>query len=126
MVTRSLSAAHSWGRAAFWIIATIASFPPFGFWWLAFVAPVGWMLIAASPHLSRTSWLALSVCAWLMWMWFEFWMVDVALIGYPVACLYLALYAPLTVWMLRTASRGTLGCKLPWAVLAPIVVGTCE
>ncbi len=61
-----------------------------------------------------------------MWMWFEFWMVDVALIGYPVACLYLALYAPLTVWMLRTASRGTLGCKLPWAVLAPIVVGTCE
>jgi len=61
-----------------------------------------------------------------MWMWFQLWMFDVTIVGYPVACIYLASYAPLGVWVVRRARRGRLGRRLPFAVLAVIVIGAME
>ncbi len=95
-------------------------------WPLAFVAPLGWIVLASTPVLPRQGWIAVTICAWVMWMWFELWMIDVTALGYPLACVYLSLYAPLGIWIFRRARSGSVGRQLPLALLAPIVVCAIE
>lgn len=83
-------------------------------------------MLAARESLTRGAWIAILVSALLMWLWFQLWVIDVALVGYPFMCIYLALYTPLFVWALRQSARGTIGVSLPWAVRAPIVLVALE
>lgn len=110
------------GSAACFALA----FPPFGPWWLAVAAISGWVMLAARETLTRGAWFAITVSALLMWLWFQLWVIDVALVGYPFMCIYLALYTPLFVWALRQSARGTIGAYVPWAVRAPIVLVALE
>ena len=86
----------------------------------------GWTLLAAAPTLSRGAWVAVTASSLAMWLWFQSWIMDVSLAGYPVLCVYLALYAPCFLWLVRTSSRSPLGKRIPWAVLAPIVCVALE
>lgn len=115
-----------WFLAVFSPLCTVVSFPPFNLWWVVFIAPIGWIALATTPSLSRGAWIATSLCAWVMWMWFELWMMDVTALGYPVACCYLALFAPVVVWIMRRAMSGPIGRWMPLATLAPIAFGTTE
>ncbi len=76
--------------------------------------------------MTRGGWVAITVSALLMWLWFQLWVIDVALLGYPFMCGYLALYSPLLVWVLRGSARGSIGMYIPWAVRAPIVLVALE
>ena len=122
----SNSPARSWLLALACALCTALAFPPFGGWWLSFVAITGWVLLASGATLTRSAWIAVFLSALLMWLWFQLWVIDVALLGYPFMCIYLALYAPLFVWTLRRVGHGSLGKHLPWALLAPIVVVALE
>ena len=95
-------------------------------WPLAFAAPIGWIVLASTPVRPRQGWIAATICAWVVWMWLELWMIDVTALGYPLACVYLSLYAPLGIWIFRRARSGSVGRQLPLALLAPIVVCAIE
>ncbi len=125
--------AHLLSAKAVWFYAMLSpicmglafSYSDF-FWPLAFVAPFGWLVLASNSVLSRKGWIAVTLCAWVMWMWLQLWMVDVTALGYPISCVYLALYAPLGIWVFHRARRGFVGRHLPCAVIAPIVVCAIE
>ena len=107
-------------------LCTALAFPPCGLWWLTFVALTGWVVLAALPTLTRTAWVAVTMSSLAMWLWFQLWVIDVAVVGYPFMCLYLALYAPLFLWIARRVAGGSVGRRLPWAVLTPLVAVTVE
>ncbi len=123
----SLSTRALWFCAALSPICMGLAFSISEFCWpLAFVAPLGWMVLAATPVLPRKGWIAATICAWVMWMWLELWMIDVTALGYPIVCIYLSLYAPLGIWFFRRARSGSIGRHLPFALLAPIIVCAIE
>ncbi len=95
-------------------------------WPLAFIAPLGWIVLATTPVFPRRAWIAVTVCAWAMWMWLQLWMIDVTTLGYPILCVYLSLYAPLGIWIFRRVHSATIGRHLPCALLAPIVMCAIE
>ena len=98
------------------------AFPPVSWWWMAPGGYAGVVLFAARAALDRRTVAALFLTALALWLWFEWWLVQVAAIGYPILAFYLASYWVLALWTLRRCRRSALGARLPWAVLAPIVI----
>jgi len=102
------------------------SFPPFSLWPFAFIAPLGWALVASSDRLPHHLWWALYASALLVWLWLHRWMIGVTVAGYPVLCGYLALYALAGVWVMRRTRHGLIGRYLPRAIRLPAVLIALE
>ncbi|MEZ6101518.1 MAG: apolipoprotein N-acyltransferase [Pirellulaceae bacterium] len=98
------------------------SFPPLGWWPLAWVAPIFWITIAALPSLPgrRPYWqlYAAGGIHWLLtlqWVRLPHWS---AYFGWLALAGYLAVYLPLFVWLVRTAVHRW---RIPVVVAAPVV-----
>ncbi|MSR43841.1 MAG: apolipoprotein N-acyltransferase [Phycisphaerales bacterium] len=127
---QSFSWASLWGFAALPSLCLVAAFPPFDVWWMTFATPIGWIVLSRSARFGLREFIAVFVSSLAMWLWFQWWMREVTSVGYPAACLYLALYAPMVVWWLRlTAQRGlmsSVGQSIPAALSAPIALTATE
>lgn len=104
--------------------------------WLAFMPPefavatLAWLacLAIAAVRAGPTKTLLIGAFAidlgW--WLLVQRWIADVSTAGYPVLCVYLALWSVALVWLLRRfsgpAREGRVGCPL-WIALPVVAVG---
>lgn len=94
--------------------------PPVSIWPLALVAvtPLVWAACRAQDRAKRAA-LLVAVGTLPFWAIQEWYMWNIAAPGYPVLCLYLALYAGAFVWIIAHARRAD--WPVPMAALVPIV-----
>ena len=107
-------------------LAFALAFPPVGW---GVLAPIGYLGIVVLATQQRLTWLAvgaLLLSATGLWLWFQWWLIQVAAFGYPILALFMASYWVLALWLLRRCRISAIGRHLPWAVLAPIVLVACE
>lgn len=70
------------------------SFPPLGWWWMAFVAPIPLLMLAARPGPSAVAagfWAMLGVAPF--WVWTHAWIASISMAGVYPLVVYLSLYA---------------------------------
>jgi len=98
------------------------AFPPVGWWPLAWVAPVPWLLLVRVEQLPSRKpyrWLYLAgLLHWLalvQWVRLGHW---AAHFGWVALALYLAIYLPLFIWLTRTATRQF---RVPLLLAAPTI-----
>jgi apolipoprotein N-acyltransferase len=102
--------------------------PPVGWWPLAWVAPIAWLLIAQrEAPLARGDYLRLWLAGWLYWMLTLHWIRlphPLTAVGWPLLCAYLACYLPAFVAITR-AMTGKVPSPLQWKaplwLAAPVV-----
>lgn len=100
-------------------VLTMLAFPPFGVWFLAFVAPLP--LVWAAGHVRGGRFGALIAATLGMapaWAWEQQWVFGVSAVGAPLMVLHLALYAGVFVWVLSWASERL---RAPVWLLGPVV-----
>ncbi|MEW4455108.1 apolipoprotein N-acyltransferase [Bremerella sp. JC817] len=122
----SASFSFSWRCVLFLSCASAlllaAAYPPLNLWPLAWVAPIGWlMLIRVDTLPKRSYW-------WIYLSGFLFWMTVLhgignahwatRLLGWPILCSYLAVYTPLFVGLSRLL---VLRAYVPLPLAAPVV-----
>ncbi len=125
-VLAPLSGVPDWVLAVCSSLAFAAAFPPVSW---AFLAPLGYLVLvvlAARERIGLGTWLSLGGVTTIMWLWFEWWLAQVAWPGLVVLCIMMAAYWILALWLLRRVKSTALGQRLPWAVLAPMVIVACE
>jgi apolipoprotein N-acyltransferase len=99
------------------------SFPPLGWWWAAFVAPVPLLVLAARPGgsaLGAGFWAAVGVAPF--WVWSHAWIGAISAAGVYPLVVYLSLYAWAFVVLGHLASRTravppALGLAVAWVGL---------
>lgn len=82
------------------------AFPPLGWWWAAFLAPVPLLAVAAKPGNSPAAagfWAMLGVIPF--WIWTHAWIAGVSMAGVYPLVVYLGLYAWLFVVLGARAAR---------------------
>jgi apolipoprotein N-acyltransferase len=96
--------------------------PPLDFWPLAWIAPVGWVMLVRLPQLPGRrpyrNLLLVGFGFWLAtvyWVGLAYWM---AWFGLPPLAFYLALYLPLFVALARTAVHSL---RVPVIIAAPVI-----
>jgi apolipoprotein N-acyltransferase len=102
--------------------------PPVGWWPLAWVAPVAWLLIAErEAPLARGDYLRLWLAGWVYWMLTLHWLRlphPLTAVGWPLLCAYLGCYLPAFVAITR-AMTGKVPSPLRWKaplwIAAPVV-----
>ena len=98
------------------------SFPPLGIWWLAWLAPapIIWLVVCVdlpSANSFRQIWLA-ALLYWLATFYFIPIPHPALWLGWLVVSLYMSIYTPLFVFVLRTMVHRL---RLPSIVAVPIV-----
>jgi apolipoprotein N-acyltransferase len=108
--------------AALGAILLWAAFPPCGFWFLAWFAPVPWLwLVRRREALGRREYGAVYLVGFLHWMLLlqgmrlAHWATHV---GWVAVCLYLAVYLPVFVGLTRVAVHRM---RVPLIVAAPVI-----
>ena len=109
-----------WGLASA-LVLWLAQ-PPVAWWPLAWVAPLGWLLIARreSP-LDRGDWLGVYLSGVIYWLLAVHWIRlphPLTIIGWPLLCLYLGCYPLAFVWLCRV---GRQKARVPLWLIAPVV-----
>ena len=105
--------------SAFSSTLTLLAFPPFGFWILAFVAPLPLVWAASRIHTQRLgAALAATLGTAPVWTWQAQWVFGVSPPGAILMVLYLSLYAGLFVWL---ASWLADRLRAPVWLLGPLV-----
>jgi apolipoprotein N-acyltransferase len=103
-------------------LALWAAFPPLGLWPLAWVAPVGWVLLACDETLlGRRPYLMLWAAGLLHWMGLLYFLVLphwAGIFGWIAIGLYLAFYIPVFVGLTRVAVHRL---RISVVVAAPVV-----
>jgi len=96
--------------------------PPLDFWPLAWIAPVGWVMLVRLPQLPGRrpfrNLLLVGFAFWLAtvyWVGLAYWM---AWFGLPPLAFYLALYLPLFVALARIAVHSL---RVPVIIAAPVI-----
>ncbi len=99
-----------------------AAFPPLNLFPLAWIAPIGWLMLIRTPVLPKGSYWILYVSGLLFWLTVLYGVGNAhwatRLFGWPVLCGYLACYTPLFVSLSRLIVHRT---YVPLAVVAPVV-----
>lgn len=103
--------------------------PPVDWWWLAWLAPLPWIWLAARPTAVKTpqiSWGWLWLAGWLHWLATIHWLRlphPATSIGWLLLTAYLAIYLPAFVWL----TRRLIG-RWHWPLLAatPVAWMGCE
>lgn len=99
-----------------------AAFPPLGWWWMVFVAPVPLLVLAANPGRSAAAagfWAMLGVIPF--WIWTHGWIAGISMAGVYPLIVYLGLYTWLFVVVGSRAAR-VRGVPAAWG-LAVVWVG---
>ncbi|MGL4511834.1 MAG: apolipoprotein N-acyltransferase [Lacipirellulaceae bacterium] len=102
--------------------------PPVGWWPLAWVAPVAWLLVAQREvPLTRGDYLRLWLAGWGYWMLTLHWLRlphPLTAVGWPLLCAYLGCYLPAFVAITRVMT-GKVPSPVPWktplSLGAPVV-----
>ena len=119
---------YPWQRHACWVLGMTSAlllwsaFPPLGWSWLAWVAPVAWVLLIRLPKLHgrrpyAVLWLA-GFVHWLLvvhWVRLPHWST---FFGWLALAMYLASYIPLFVGLARIAVHRL---RIPVLIAAPVV-----
>ena len=109
-----------WGLLS--AIALWIAQPPLSWWPLAWIAPIGWlMVVARKESLDRGDWLRLYVSGIVYWLLAVHWIRlphPLTILGWPLLCLYLGCYPLAFVWLTR---RGISYSRLPLWAVAPVV-----
>ncbi|MEO1498056.1 MAG: apolipoprotein N-acyltransferase [Planctomycetota bacterium] len=100
--------------------------PPVGWWLLAWVAPIGWLMIvrrdaATDGSLDRRDWLCIYASGVVYWAAACHWVClphPLTPIGWVFLSLYLGLYPTAFVWLTRVATRRV---RVPLWLAAPVV-----
>lgn len=82
------------------------AFPPVGWWWMAFVAPLPLLMLAVRPGRSAVSagfWAMLGVLPF--WVWTHAWIAEISMAGVYPLVVYLSLYAWAFVFVGARAAR---------------------
>lgn len=99
-----------------------ASFPPLNLFPLAWIAPIGWLLLIRTPVLTKGSYWILYLSGLLFWLTVLYGVGNAhwatRMFGWPVLCGYLACYIPLFVSIGRLIVHRT---RVPLPIVAPIV-----
>ncbi len=101
--------------------------------WLAFMPPewplatICWLALFSIAAVSARSARVLLVGAFVVdlawWLLVQRWIVDVSVAGYPVLCVYLALWSVSLAWLLRRLAIRPATARVPlWIALPTIVV----
>ncbi len=104
--------------------------PPFGWWWLAFIAiaPLTIAVLQPTP-LTKTAWRTFCLAfftQWPAWIFVEWWLVQLTPPGMVGLALYCTFYTALYAVMIRAIGRAHLPKALPMTVLVPLVWTACE
>ena len=110
-----------WLPALLSCLALSAAFPPVSFYPLAWIAPMGWLLICQRKlPVGRKGYFQLWLCGCLFWLVslhsvrLAFWVLH---FGWIALSCYLAVYLPLIVAVPRTVVQRW---GVPWIVAAPV------
>ncbi|WP_158261207.1 MULTISPECIES: apolipoprotein N-acyltransferase [Pirellulaceae] len=99
-----------------------AAFPPLNLFPLAWIAPIGWLLLIRTPVLPKRSYWILYLSGLLFWLTVLYGVGNAhwatRLFGWPVLCGYLACYTPLFVAISRVIVHRV---RVPLPIVAPIV-----
>ncbi len=112
----------SWALALIFLLSFALSFPPFGLWWLIFLAPVAFALVVLAPIRARSMLLPIFFTSCLLWGWFHWWVSGITSAGYVPMVVYLAGVTTFSAVLLRAMSTGRLALPL-WISLPLTLTG---
>ena len=111
-----------WALALIFLVSYALSFPPFGLWWMIFVAPAAFALMVILPIRARSMLLPVFVSSCLLWGWFHWWISGVTSAGYVPMVVYLAAVTTLSAACLRVLVGGRASLPL-WLALPLTLTG---
>lgn len=123
------SDARSIGRGPWWrsvllagaaAVLFAASWPPIGWWPLAFVALAPLALAVDGARSARGAALAAIVAFIPAWFWIEWWLVQLTPPGFAALVVFCSLYAGFFAALLHMVDRGA-NRRLPLALVVPIL-----
>jgi len=100
---------------------TLASTAPIGSGFAAVAAPLFLILIAKHAHSNRSAMLVVFLTQLPLWIWLHRWVDDIASIGWIGLGLYMSIWAPIFVYMLRRIQLQKAFPKVSIVVIAPTV-----
>jgi apolipoprotein N-acyltransferase len=95
------------------------AFPDVGLWPLSFVAvaPLVWLATVCRAS-TRLILLTVGGVQTGLWLWLNWWLVDVTAAGYVLLAFYMSGYAVAFIWLVRSISRSF---AWPAAMVAPVI-----
>jgi len=106
------------GLALVSAIATLLSTAPFGFGMAAIVAPSALIYIACHSNTKVSKWFVFALQIPL-WLWLEHWVMDVSVAGWIGLSVYMSIWAPLFVVLLRRVTTTLCLSKISIVLTAP-------
>ena len=106
------------GLALVSAIATLLSTAPFGFGMAAIVAPAALIYIACHSNTKVSKWFVFAF-QFPLWLWLEHWVMDVSVAGWIGLSVYMSIWAPLFVVLLRRVTRTLCLSKISIVLTAP-------
>ena len=106
------------GLALVSAIATLLSTAPFGFGIAAIVAPAALIYIACHSNTKDSKWFVFALQIPL-WLWLEHWVKDVSVAGWIGLSVYMSIWAPLFVVLLRRVTTTLCLSKISIVLTAP-------
>lgn len=106
------------GLALVSAVATLLSTAPFGFGIAAIVAPAALIYIAFHSNTKESKWIVFALQIPL-WLWLEHWVMDVSVAGWIGLSVYMAIWAPLFVVLIRRVTTTLCLSKISITLTAP-------
>ena len=106
------------GLALVSAISTLLSTAPFGFGIAAIVAPAALIYIACHTNTKDSKWFVFALQIPL-WLWLEHWVMDVSVAGWIGLSVYMSIWAPLFVVLLRRVTTTLCLSKISIVLTAP-------
>jgi len=108
------------GLAIISALGTLFSSAPFGFSFAAIIAISSLVYIACHAEYNIENWIVFA-CQVPLWLWLEHWVIDVSVGGWIGLSLYMSIWAPLFVMLLRRVVRTPRFSGLSVVLSAPIL-----
>ena len=106
------------GLALVSAISTLLSTAPFGFGIAAIVAPAALIYIACHTNTKDSKWFVFAF-QFPLWLWLEHWVMDVSVAGWIGLSVYMSIWAPLFVVLLRRVTTTLCLSKISIVLTAP-------
>jgi apolipoprotein N-acyltransferase len=106
------------GLALVSAISTLLSTAPFGFGIAAIVAPAALIYIACHTNTKDSKWFVFAF-QFPLWLWLEHWVKDVSVAGWIGLSVYMSIWAPLFVVLLRRVTTTLCLSKISIVLTAP-------
>ena len=102
-------------------VCTLLSTEPVGSGIAAFAAPLLLILIATNARTSRSAMLIVFLTQIPLWIWLHRWVEDIAFVGWIGLGLYLSMWAPIFVYLLRRIQVSKAFPELSIVFVAPVI-----